>query len=341
MASLKASFLKQLVRSSLALSSLLVLAASSSAWDARGHRQIADIAYSKLTPAAKLKLMAILSAGDKDYAPSRTGNPNTDPAVDSALRTAFQASSVWADDIKGNGYNGIFLSEITTYNKKWSFEPGTSEREQEKCKTWHYYDVAIRFPGKEPKVSESNAVNAVNFSVQQLTALNKSGSSDLKMQAFWVYWLNHVVGDLHQPLHCVSNYEFDGEKGDAGGNGIKLTDPEGKSDRLNLHSFWDRAITRQIAKEDAAGSDQFIPAVTKRWSGEADYQPLPKVTDDLDPMHWVKYGAILASEFAYSDGVKNGYMPDAKYIEKQGGLAKRQALVAGYRLAEILNKALK
>lgn len=319
----------------------LCLVTVASAWDDRGHRQIADICYTKLTPAAKTKLMAILSAGDKEYAPTRTGDPNTDPAADSALRTAFQAASVWADAIKGNGYNGIYLDVITENNKRFSFLPDTSPREMEKCKTWHYYDVPIRFPALEPKVSESNGVNAVNTAIAQLTTGAKSGTPDLKMQAFWVYWIAHVVGDLHQPLHCVSNYEFDHEKGDAGGNGIKIQDPEGKSDRLNLHSLWDRAITRQIAKENESGSDQFIPSVTKRWESETEFQPLATTLKDLSPLSWVKYGAILASEFVYSDGVKPGYLPDAKYLEKEGALAKRQALVAGYRMADILNKALK
>lgn len=327
------------------LSSLFVLAigvvSSAHAWDDRGHRQIADIAYELLTPKAKQKLQAILMAGDAQFRPSRTGDVTTDKAADSALRTAFQAASVWSDNIKASGYNGDYLDELAKQNLRWSFEADVPEREREKCKTWHYYDVPIRFKGQAPKVSESNAVNATNFALAELAKGVKTGSPESKMQCFWLYWVAHVVGDLHQPLHCTSNYEVDHEKGDAGGNGVSIKDPDGTNKRMNLHSLWDRAITRQISTEESGGSDSFIPAVTKRWMADASLKPTADAVKVVDPMKWVTNGAQLADKNVYTSQVVGGFTPDAGYLTAMCALSKRQAVLAGYRLANVLNEALK
>ena len=50
--------------------------------------------------------------------------------------------------------------------------------------------------------------------------------------------LLHMIGDVHQPLHCVTRYGRLNPTGDAGGNFFKVNDPFNPS-VTNLHSMWD------------------------------------------------------------------------------------------------------
>ena len=56
-------------------------------------------------------------------------------------------------------------------------------------------------------------------------------------------WLLHLVGDIHQPLHCSSRVTPDEAlpRGDAGGNTFRL------DDNRNLHGYWDRILGEAIA----------------------------------------------------------------------------------------------
>ena len=59
-------------------------------------------------------------------------------------------------------------------------------------------------------------------------------------QAYDLSWLEHLVGDIHQPLHAVSRYSVLHPGGDHGGNEFHLDDPA--DPKLSLHWFWDSAL---------------------------------------------------------------------------------------------------
>src|SRR4051794_37148479 len=52
-------------------------------------------------------------------------------------------------------------------------------------------------------------------------------------------WILHLIGDVHQPLHCATLYSPQFERGDLGGNsfGVKINGKE-----YRLHTFWDNAL---------------------------------------------------------------------------------------------------
>jgi hypothetical protein len=51
--------------------------------------------------------------------------------------------------------------------------------------------------------------------------------------------LIHLVGDMHQPLHCMSRIDDQYPQGDKGGNAFKLPNHYSAD---NLHSVWDSVI---------------------------------------------------------------------------------------------------
>ena len=48
------------------------------------------------------------------------------------------------------------------------------------------------------------------------------------LKSYDLVWLMHLVGDVHQPLHCVTRFTQTEPNGDRGGNDVKLTTPPGK-----------------------------------------------------------------------------------------------------------------
>ena len=63
--------------------------------------------------------------------------------------------------------------------------------------------------------------------------ITKSEETTDMDKAILLCWLFHLVGDIHQPLHCSAMFTprlF--SEGDRGGNSIKVG-------KYNLHSTWD------------------------------------------------------------------------------------------------------
>ncbi len=295
------------------------------AWGGDGHKQIADIAWTKLTPTAKAKLAKILDAGETSFR-----------VVGGDVRDSFRNSSTFSDYMKGK-MDTIYEDIIPGMNSRFNKNIESIGKEGIRCKTWHYYDIPIRFTGKAPEVDSSNAEVALKLAISELTKLNSQGLSDPKMACWWTYWINHVVGDLHQPLHCVSSHENDAD-GDAGGNKFKITSPDGEKP-TNLHSFWDGGIGRAIGEEREKGKNPNVEKVTDRWSTDSALIPAPELVKDLEPMSWIKSGARLADRIVYGN-LKAGDRPDMQYLFESSTLCRKQAVLAGFRLAAILNKAL-
>ncbi|RYG30972.1 hypothetical protein EON81_23860, partial [bacterium] len=226
---------------------------------------------------------------------------------------------------------------IDGFNRTWLPNPDPKDREQELCKTWHYYDLPIRYTGKEPGVSESNAINAIAKAQTELGTMNAKGDSSV-LASWWLGWIEHIAGDLHQPLHSTSNYETNHEEGDAGGNGIKLG-VSGRNGRpLALHAYWDEGIDHAKAADDAGRGSTSFEAATERWTKTGKILPASARVQDQNPMDWVKEGAKLADRFVYAPGVANGYVPTPSYNAAQEELCRRQAVLGGMRLAEMLNR---
>lgn len=86
-----------------------------------------------------------------------------------------------------------------------------------------------------------------------------SDSSD-ELKSYDLVWLVHLVGDVHQPLHCVTRVIHDDPQGDKEGNDCKLN---GKPD--NIHSIWDGIIGDARELQPAVDYGKSLPDAPKRW----------------------------------------------------------------------------
>ncbi|BDI29867.1 endonuclease [Capsulimonas corticalis] len=325
-------------RISIAVLFLMLAAPAAHAWDANGHKQIADIAWTKMDKATKAKVRQILIAGDPAYRPAGTD--------DESVRDAFRRAAIFADDIK-RSHDTQYEPIIDPMNRTWLPTPDPADREQERCKTWHYYDTPIRGGANAPQPRASNALNALTRAQSELTAQQKSDHPDLQAQCWWLYWTEHIVGDLHQPLHCSSDFEHS-PTGDAGGNGFLLgvSDPGRPGRNENLHFYWDSGIDHAVAADPSTAPDYPGPDgrpnyedVTRRWSADRSARPSKADSRRLDVAAWISDGARLADTQVYT--VAEGAVPSPEYDAAQVKLCKRLALLAGARLAEMLKQALR
>ena len=214
------------------------------------------------------------------------------------VRADFVSAAVWLDDVKQVGWNAF--------------------------DRWHFIDLPYNAEGL-PNLSPVNSDNAVSAIEHALRTLRDERATDLA-KAFSLRVLIHVVGDLHQPLHCVTRYAQASPSGDRGGNDFHLA-------AENLHYFWDEA-GGLLGELDASSSSSDIAATV------ADLLiavPEAALNDwrNQDPALWAREGYRLAVSVAYV-GLVQGREPSEGYRIRAQLVAQRRLVKAGYRLAAML-----
>ena len=313
--------MKNLFRAVL-LCALVVSARSSAlAWHDTGHMIVAQVAYLRLTPAAKAKVDAMFAP------PQGTRRPLIYLCAGYYMADTCEkiydpiTIAVWMDDFRGDSLNSP------------------------KYDNWHYVDYPFfdgvpesTKAGPEPE----NALARINWAVNSLREManeKPDTPGHAKNEAEITAFLYHLVGDVHQPLHATARVTAAHPEGDAGGNLFKLSIPT-EPRVTNLHTFWDAAggaFTFQSPKRplDAAGKERILSlaqAVMKDYP--ADSMPEAK---NLDPRDWVMESYALAVSVTYKN-ITEGSAPSAAYTEEARKLSRKRLALAGYRLAGILNK---
>lgn len=297
-----------------AFAATLYLASPARAWNATGHRIIAAIAYERLTPKTRARVDKLIQA-HPDYekwvqdAPSDRGG---------RARAAFIAAAVWADDIKDDPR---FWDDTRKDAQPTPLLAGFPDMKRHT--NWHYYDKPYTPDGAEPQAPPvPNALEVVRLLEEIRNAAPAAAAYDLP-------WIEHITGDLGQPLHCVSRYLKSQPKGDAGGNFVFIMPGR------NLHAFWDDSAGTEI-------SDGYV----SKYAAEAEAaHPAPKRIDK-DPMKWIDEGFEAAKKDVYSFGIATGsrehpILPSPAYMENAKRIAQAQMALAGYRLAAVLNDRVK
>ncbi|MBX3167791.1 MAG: S1/P1 nuclease [Candidatus Eremiobacteraeota bacterium] len=184
----------------------------------------------------------------------------------------------------------------------------------------HYVNTPLEGDGTLP-----SGPNSITFLNQNLGVLRDStASEDQKAEALRI--TEHLVGDLHQPLHNADNH-------DHGGNDFKL------NGRDNLHSFWDSGgkqwsnLKRPLSGPDKQQVERLAAQLEKQY-------PLEKYRIDatnLQPEDWSREGWELARDDVYA-GVTPGQAPSPEYTERARHDMSREAALGGYRLAGLLNQ---
>ena len=300
---------------------VLLLAFPASAWNYSGHCIIAEIAYERLTPQARARVDRMIH-DHPDYVDVFTKDApvviKEDPAA--LARYAFVHAAPWPDLIRGDAR---FYDENSADARATPLLPGFPDMMRHG--TWHYFDTP--FSGDGTPVIEQQPPHLMTELPRLLAEI---GTANSQQAAYDLPWLEHLVGDSHQPLHLTGRFIRSQPKGDAGGNFV-IVEP-GRT----LHSLWDDAAAPRDLSDDEV----------VRYAREIAAENPANATLSLDPADWAAESFELDKSAVYNFGLETGskesplILPPL-YEEKAKIVARQRVAQAGYRLAEILNKQLR
>jgi hypothetical protein len=292
----------------LAIGSLL-LPNFSQAWGTAGHMVIAAEAYQQLSPEDKAQVFEVLKA-HPDFAKwSAAYHANSKFDLPAYV---FMRSSSWPDEIR------------RTENPYDHPE-------------WHFIDYPLR-PPEFPFEPDPRPTNNVLYGLQQSEQTLADTNASPELRAVYLSWLIHLVGDIHQPLHCASFYGANYPEGDRGGNDFFVKPgPIG----VRLHGIWDgllgSSLNPRIAWNYAVELDAKFPKTS-----------LPELTRDLGTKSWSLESRELAIKYGYWQGRLPGATNEAaapllptNYLKQAKTVAEKQGALAGYRLADDIQHYLK
>jgi hypothetical protein len=267
------------------------------AWGPTGHDVIVQIAYDNLTPRAKAKFDAIV---------------RSDPRG----RDLF-AMANWPDVIR----RSTLIPEADQHPRR------------------HFVNIPFQngviLPASQraPLYGDSECVTyAIDIYYHKLAT-----SQTPQDQADALSWLIHVVGDVHQPLHCITliSPEFPAPEGDAGGNKYFIRTPhETEAGRVGfrkskLHAYWAQAPDRiipggRISDIVKLEETTFPKSATREW----------KNGSPSDGIRWADESCDLAAQ-VYSAPEDEDVSP--QYDSFVITTTEHRLAQAGYRLAGLLN----
>lgn len=293
----------------------LLSAPAARAWNDFGHRVIAAAAWPRLHPGARATVSRLLKL-NPDY-------PRWIAGVPAARRAqiAFIQAAVWADAIKGDGRH-LFDGERPR-GPEAARNIGYSDPLEHRY--WHFINQPFS-SDHTPLLAPARPNIETELVVLERTLRSSRASAALK--SYDLVWIEHLVGDAHQPLHAVSRFTRALPEGDAGGNLIALCRPPC---RRNLHGFWDNVLGRSRSATAAIRYAATLPA------------PDPRLAAIASPRRWLEESARRAERAVYVAPIGEGHGPyrlDAAYRRHALEVARGQVALAAARLALVLNRDL-
>lgn len=298
------------------------LVPSVSAWGDLEHMMVAAIAYDRLTPEVREKVTALLVLNPQ-YAAWVADVPEQEKA-----RIAFLRASRWPDDIKsardykqdgeqsGNRPSGATAARNIGYADK------------QMHKYWHFVDLPFS-PDNTALVDPPIPNAKTQIALFRKTLTSPDASSDLK--SYDLVWLIHLVGDVHQPLHATSRFDKAHPMGDDGGNGVLVCSASCQKPE-KLHAFWDHVL--------GVSTDTAIAIEKAKRLPMAD----PLLASIGDESVWIQQSSEAAQTHVYIPPVDLGVGPyevTDEYMAAAQKLAAQRVALAGVRLANLLNDALR
>jgi hypothetical protein len=261
------------------------------------------------------------------------------PDAHAKLQDLMDSAQLPADDGSGVG-------SLAAWPDRIKAPPRGTPKEISELGQSHKPDHYINLPYTPPQKAITKLPAPLGEGANVLTALPEwltqmtEGSTAMERVEALAYVL-HLVGDLHQPLHCAVLVNAQFPQGDEGGNSIWF----GKSEEL--HALWDGAIVT------SAGN---IPKAFAKLQGELGDAPDAATLKSGDLEAWAMETYEHARD-AYDDFLADcPYQGEASRIDRHGRqvsgqqygtpsrdyrtkarqVAEQCGILAAYRLADLI-----
>lgn len=316
--------LHRLVASSILF--ILLWSVPSYGWYGFGHMAVAYVAYAQLSPVKQARVDALLMLN-----PDRKNwlvlIPKTASAADQRAMI-FMVAATWPDRIKkltppykNDTANGDVPDGKPSNSQNIGYQDLFLH------KYWHFVDIPYAQDGTDishEKIPTPNAATQIR-AFRAVLASNQSNA----LKSYDLSWLLHLVGDVHQPLHCTTRFGKNEPNGDAGGNFVKLC---AAPCRDNLHGFWDGLPGDSDNPLDAMNYAKQLAAADAT------------LANDLVVSDWLTESFNDAKQFVYVAPIGLGAGPftlDDTYRANAKQVVERRIAVGGARLAKIITQELK
>jgi S1/P1 Nuclease len=234
-----------------------------------------------------------------------------------AIADALAVASTWADETKNQTHTG----------------------------EWHFIDLALQ-DDKSDIARRCPENNCAPARVRIFASELRSHQLDQRWSELdQLRYLVHFVGDIHQPLHAVSD-------ADQGGNCELLTAPVGEA--KNLHALWDGGIISEMGLDQRALAanlqaqiltlseterDKTIADGVNDWTWESHEVALRDIYQRLQiPLEPVIFPqSCVAAPAAITElrlEITHSYLAAMKPVVRE------QLIKGGLRLAKVLNESL-
>ena len=202
-----------------------------------------------------------------------------------------------------------YLGNLTIEETANWMDDSRSNSYYDYMRTWHYCDME---KGEVYKpTSERNMLTIIHSALMDLKKVDNLTKKDITRDLRLIF---HLIGDLHQPLHC-------GYSSDKGGNSIEISSAFVGG---NLHSVWDT----QIIDYSKIGVDDCLKLYTTLSKEEINE------INKTDVLNWYKQSRSYL-DTAYN--FKNNVL-DKPYLDNMSPIIIKQLLRGGLRLASVLKQ---
>ncbi|MET0534887.1 MAG: S1/P1 nuclease [Steroidobacter sp.] len=286
------------------------------AWSRPGHMVTAAIAYEELNANDRKVLERIIALAERHPDRGAFEVAIAGAKGDERGRRIFLELARWSDDIRGSIHD----------------HP-----------TWHYSSRPLinkaSPPAKAPEdIAQGSAIEAfaLNLSV---VADERASAPERAIALSWVF---HLVGDMHQPLHSVSQFSERFPEGDRGGGLQFVRDPK-TNEPVSLHSYWDDAVNREGSMDEATRRASELLRKFPR----SQFKELKPFQAASEMSAWTQESYQLANTIGYgpeltaSDAAEQATVPSPRYLELSTTTAEKRLTLASYRLAEVLRRVFK
>jgi hypothetical protein len=287
------------------------------AWDNTGHIIVAQLAYQRLSAEQRQAVATILKAHPHWQEFLIAGRPENVPED----QWAFWQASTWPDWVK-------------------------QHHEQFSKPSWHYIDMPFIPPGSAER-AENHQPRGENILAALPMCIDKARSATGQEKAIYLCWVIHLVGDIHQPLHCASLFNEQFPKGDHGGNDALYR--LGEKRIIKLHPFWDDLLGKgdTVAKVNHGVTE--AQAALERNRAEVSREEQAATTIES----WAKESFAMAGAYEYENGKIIPAVADRRrepnevpevpqsYAETAGLIARVCVAKAGERLTSVLGQILR
>ena len=291
------------------------------AWNDAGHKITTYIAWKQMTPQARAKAVEILLAAPEDSMLGAYFSGDSSRSLDVRNLEIFTVASTWPDIVRDRK----FPVRYEKYHRS----------------NWHYQNTFWTTKNGKPEFTESPEGVDGGRLIEKLGEFEKALADPNvpnSEKAIALAWFLHLAGDIHQPLHASGRITPEEPKGDQGGNLFSLS-PKGtpREQAMNLHWYWDSIVTYVVDRKDACDSE-YLPPLAASMSTKFPLSRFGTSMMSASFEDWKMESAKLAMTRVFPATLERGKMPGDAYKQNAMKVSEERLALAGFRIAEILNR---